>query len=115
MLDVLIYLFKTLFFRITMFFKRWYWGGFFAVYGQALRFARAVSSSFDPRLNALFLFKPLYQEYNIVGYILGFVVRGAKLCIGSILYVVVFAIALVVYVFWAFVPITIVYKIIQGA
>jgi hypothetical protein len=114
MADVFIYLVKTLFFRIVQFFRRWYGGGFFAVYGQVLRIMRAVLGSLDPRLNLRFLFHPLYQERNVVGYLLGFLVRGSRALAGGVLSLVLLLCGAGAYVLWALIPVAIMYKVITG-
>lgn len=112
--QVSVYLAKTFAFRISMFFKHWYYDAFFAVYGVWLRFIRAGERRFAIRVNLHFLFRPLYQEYNIVGYILGFIYRFFKTLLGALVYAGIAVLAVGCYVLWAMLPVVLVVKIIRG-
>jgi hypothetical protein len=111
---VIIYLAKTLYFRVLMFFKRWYVSTFFKVYWNALRMIDYFERKIAVRANAHFLFKPLYQEYNIVGYVLGFVFRFFRIGSGYFLYFLIILFSFIFYVCWALLPIFLIYKIING-
>ena len=112
--QVAIYLAKTFAFRIGLFFQRWYVGGFFTLYGLWLRLVRACERRLAIRINVRFLFQPLYQERNIVGYVLGFLYRFVKICVGGTLYFGTFALVIVAYVIWAAFPLVLIYKGIFG-
>ena len=112
--QVSVYLAKTFMFRIAMFFKHWYYDAFFAVYGTWLRFVRAGERRFAIRVNLHFLFRPLYQEYNIVGYVLGFVYRFGKTVFGMLLYTCVAVLAAGCYILWVMLPVVLIFKIIRG-
>lgn len=57
------------------------------------------------------IFQPLYQEYNAIGYVLGFIFRSIRLVIGGVLYGVVLVIAAAAYLVWAGIPVYIILKI----
>jgi len=110
--EIAVYLAKLLAFRIKLFFVRWYQGGFLTIYGWWLQFVRACERRLAIRINVHFLFQPLYQEYNVFGYVLGFLYRFLKIVFGGMLYVFSACIACGVYVVWAAVPAVLVYRII---
>ena len=112
--QVALYLGKTFVFRIGLFFRHWYVDGFLAIYGTWLRFLRMCERRLAIRINVRFLFQPLYQERNIVGYVLGFLYRFIKICLGGILYVITGVFACGVYVVWAVLPVLLLYRGIFG-
>ncbi len=57
------------------------------------------------------LFRPLYKDYTILGYVLGFFFRLGRLILGTVIYVVLFAIAAAAYLFWLLFPIALIYRI----
>ncbi len=111
---VFIYLLKTLFFRIEAFFRRWYVGGFFVVYEYVRASIKKSEEFFAVRISAHFLLKPLYQEYSIVGYGMGFITRLGRIVVGSIWYAVLILGATLVYVCWATIPLYIIYALFYG-
>jgi hypothetical protein len=110
-----IYLGKTIAFRIYMFFRRWYAGGFLMLYGMWLGLVRASERRLAIRINARFLFQPLYQERNIVGYVMGFLYHFFKIFLGGVWYGITACIIAFLYLLWAAVPIALIYKIIKGS
>ncbi len=97
-----------------MFFRRWYAGGFFVVYDMVRSLFRRLERKFALRANAHFLFKPLYQEYNIVGYVIGFVYRALTLLFGGLVYAFIGLSGVVVFAAWAAIPAYGIYRIIIG-
>lgn len=63
------------------------------------------------RVNVRYLFQPLYKDYSIIGYVLGFILRIGRLLGISIIYLVVFLFVIVAYVIWLMIPIAIVLRI----
>jgi hypothetical protein len=112
--DIGTYLLKTLAFRFLMFFRRWYVDSFLFAYGQCLHALRALDARIALRQNLRLLFRPLYQEYNVVGYAMGFAFRGILVATGSLLYSLVILLAFALYVAWAVIPLTIICKILIG-
>ena len=56
------------------------------------------------KITARHLFQPLYRDYSVVGYVLGFFFRSARLALASGVYGVLFALALGCYVVWLIIP-----------
>jgi len=101
---VLVFLVRNLLLSIFFFFKRWYWNGYFLMYGKVLGIVRRLERALAVRANLYFLFQPLYQEYNVFGYAVGFVVRFARITAGLVLYGVVVLAGITLYVVWALIP-----------
>jgi hypothetical protein len=58
------------------------------------------------------LFQPLYKDYTTIGYALGFLFRFLRVVLGSVVYVVAFAIALAFYIAWLALPPYLLYRVI---
>ena len=108
------YLFRNLFLTVFLFFKHWYVDGFNSIFGWALGTVRGLEKGLALRINFRFLFKPLYQEYNIYGYVMGFLFRVLRIIVGLLGYLFIMAIAVLIYVVWAAAPVFVVYRIITG-
>lgn len=111
---VFAYLAKNLASTVLLFFKHWYVDGFNATYGKALGIIRRLEKSLAIKINLRFLFRPLYQEYNIYGYVMGFLFRSLRVITGLFGYLVIVAVAIAAYIIWAMVPLFAIYKIVSG-
>ena len=109
---IIAFLLQRLLLHILLFFRHWYEGGLFAIYGRALGLIRKMERAFSIRINIHFLFSPLYQERNIYGYVIGFLFRGVRIVFFGAVYLIVFVLAVVVYFLWAAIPVWILYHII---
>lgn len=65
---------------------------------------------FAVKVNIHYIFQPLYQEYNIFGYLFGFPLRSLRILTGSIVYLFIFLFFLTTYIFWSLLPFLILYK-----
>ena len=99
---------------IVFFLKHWYVDGFFFAYQQLTQMLARVERLFALKANAYFLFEPLYQERNVVGYIVGFVYRLARLFCGGIFFLITLLLGVGGYVLWACSLPYIVFRIIYG-
>lgn len=70
----------------------------------------ALDRFFALRITFRYWLKPLYQDYSVIGYILGFILRTGRLLLGGIVYLLFIAIALLLYIIWAAIPFYIVYR-----
>lgn len=109
----LTYLIQRFSYRITEFLRHWYiksatiyWHGFFNLL-ERLDYYLAW------KITLKYLFKPLYKDRTIIGYIMGFFWRSVRLLAGGVVYILLFLAALAVYLIWLLTPVLIVYKIIQ--
>lgn len=91
-------------YRIAEFFRRWYVKSAKTYLNFTLdRFAR-LDRFFAWKITAWHLFEPLYRDYSLVGYVLGFFFRSIRLLAGSAVYSVFFALALTAYLAWLSIP-----------
>ena len=111
---VFAYLFRNLFLTIFLFFKHWYVGGFSVVYGKASGIIRNLEKNLAIKINMRFIFRPLYQEYNRYGYVMGFLFRSFRIIIGLLGYLIIMVIAFVLYAIWAAIPLFVIYKMVSG-
>lgn len=106
----LVYLVHRFFYRIYDFLRHWYVGGFLAIARRTLAILERLDRTFALRITLRYFLKPLYQDYSILGYVLGFFFRTGRLLAGGVVYLAVVAIAAAVYLFWAGLPFYIVAK-----
>lgn len=64
------------------------------------------------KITAKHLFQPLYKDYSVAGYVLGFLFRFVRLLAASAVYAVAFVLAVALYLAWLALPAFIVYRII---
>ncbi|MDP1719151.1 MAG: hypothetical protein Q8L24_01860 [bacterium] len=107
----LVYLVNQFFYRIYEFLRHWYVGGFFAIARRAIGLLEVLDRTLAVKVTARYFLKPLYQDYSIIGYVLGFIFRSLRLFAGGLVYLVIIAVAVAVYIFWAGFPI---YVIARG-
>ncbi len=58
--------------------------------------------------------KPLYGDYSVLGYILGFGFRSIRLLTASLIYLVIFVVAFGIYAIWLAIPVVILLKVVIG-
>lgn len=99
------YLVQYFFDRITAFFRHWYVGSFFVFshhYFSALaEFDRILAW----QVTLKNIFQPLYKDFSIIGYVLGFVFRLGRLAVGGFIYLCLFVIAAALFVIWFSLPV----------
>ena len=108
---LIIYLLNRLIFRIKEFLRHWYVKSFFVYIHFVVSQLEKIDRFLAFKITLRHLFQPLYQDKSFLGYILGFILRTARLFIGAIVYLVIFAIAAAIYIIWLAIPIFIIYKI----
>ncbi|MEE8131479.1 MAG: hypothetical protein V3T98_00260 [Candidatus Paceibacterota bacterium] len=112
MATAFIYLFNRFVYRITEFFRHWYIKSFFIYSHFVVSQLEKLDRILAFKITLRYLFRPLYQDYSFLGYVLGFIFRVARLIFGGIIYAVVFVIAVAIYLIWLLVPVYVVYKIV---
>ena len=109
-----IYLFQRFFYRLAEFLRHWYWDSGYWITRQAINILERLDRFFALRINFRLLFKPLYQDYTIVGRVLGFVLRSIRVAAASVIYFLVIVIATTVYFFWALIPVLIFFNVFRN-
>ena len=107
----LTYLIQRFFYRIVEFLRHWYVKSFKIYSNFILDELQKMDRTLAWRVNVRYLFQPLYKDYSIIGYVLGFILRVSRLLGISIIYLAVFLIAIAVYVVWLMIPIAIILRI----
>ena len=107
----LIYLFDRFIYRISHFIRHWYIDGFMAYSRFVIARLEDMDQSIAFKVTLRNLFQPMYQERNIIGYVLGFIFRSIRLVIGGVVYATVIIIAGALFLVWAAIPTYIVLKI----
>ncbi|MEK7506340.1 MAG: hypothetical protein AAB572_01930 [Patescibacteria group bacterium] len=107
----LVYLIRRFFFRVVEFLRHWYVKSFRIYSNFVLDELQKMDRTLAWRVNVRYLFQPLYKDYSIIGYVLGFILRIGRLLGISIIYLVVFLFVIVAYVIWLMIPIAIVLRI----
>ena len=108
----LIYIINQLFYRIFIFLKHWDVSSFYIFWNFIISFLSKLDRIFAVKISLRYLFHPLYQDYSVIGYILGFIFRLIRIFIGSIIYLLILLIAGAVYLTWLAAPVFLIYKIL---
>lgn len=90
--------------RIAEFLRHWYVKSARIYFNFILNRLERLDYFFAWRITARHLFQPLYRDYSLVGYVLGFVFRSIRLVVAGGIYVVLFTLALGCYVVWLVLP-----------
>jgi len=96
---------------IIRFFYDWYVAFSLGFLKQFLSFANTIEGILAVREMARRIFQPLYQDYDVAGYILGFFFRIFRIIIGVIIHLIVFLFFLILYFIWVLLPPFVVYMV----
>ncbi|MEK7657720.1 MAG: hypothetical protein AAB366_00825 [Patescibacteria group bacterium] len=107
-----VYLFNRLAFRTKEFFRHWYIKSFFIYSHFVVSLLEKIDRVFAFKITLRHLFKPLYGDYSVLGYILGFIFRLGRLIISGLIYLILIILAVFIYAVWLAIPFYIVYRII---
>lgn len=108
------YLAIRFFYRIFEFVRHWYVKSVRIYWNFVLNTLQNLDYFFAWRITVKHLFEPLYKDYSVIGYILGFIFRSLRVAIGSVVYLFVFAIAIGLYLAWLLIPPFLIFQIIRG-
>ena len=100
----LVYVFQRLFYRIGDFLRHWYIKSAKKYWTSVIDQLQEIDYTLAWRITLKNLFQPLYGDYSVIGYVLGFLFRGARLVITSAIYLVIFVFAFGVYAAWLAIP-----------
>lgn len=105
------YIISRFFYRIAEFLRHWYVVGTYRYSDFVMSGLRRMDRTLAWRITLKYLFKPLYGDYSALGYVMGFMFRLMRLLVGGVIYLVVFVVALFVYLLWLLLPAYLVVKI----
>lgn len=106
-----VYLAERFFYRIRTFLEHWYVQSFKKYSDFVLNFLSQVDYYLAWKITLKYLFQPLYKDYTLLGYILGFTFRSVRLVGASVVYVVLFFVTAGLYLLWLLIPPIIIYSI----
>lgn len=113
-MDWIFYFVRLFFVRIGDFLRHWYISSFYLLADWTVKFLEWLDRSLALKVTARHWLHPLYQERNVLGYLVGFVVRTIRIVFAVIVYSFVIVFAAVVYLAWAAVPLWLVYKTLEA-
>ena len=106
----LIYLGQRFLFRIGMFIRDWYYGGFRAVAHTTFSLLASLDNTFALFVTLRAFGEPLYGDHTVIGHVLGLVFRTFRIAIALALYLAVVLIGVAAYLIWALVPFLILFS-----
>lgn len=95
-----VYLAYRFFYHIIRFFHHWYRDGSRAMFHYFLRTLGKLEGTFALSLTARYFFHPLYQDFSVVGRIVGIFFRSGRILIGLFVYALLAAFFVLVYLAW---------------
>jgi len=108
------YLAQRFVYRIGDFLRHWYVKSVHLYGGWIIDRFQEIDYTLAWRITAKNFFQPLYKDYSVIGYILGFFFRTGRILIASAIYLVLFTAALAVYIFWLLLPPYLVFRALFG-
>lgn len=114
MVAVIRYLGGQLIHRIFEFLEHWYWGSFQAAGGKFIDLLRDWDRFFALKITIRYWLQPLYQDRTFIGYILGPIFRTGRIIVALVAYLIVAALAGLLYLLWLLIPPYVIYKILTG-
>ncbi|OGM91073.1 hypothetical protein A3A20_00565 [Candidatus Wolfebacteria bacterium RIFCSPLOWO2_01_FULL_45_19] len=106
----LIYIVVRAFYSFVKFWRHWYVESFTIIARMAMNVLEKLDRVFAVRINFRFLLQPLYQDYTVVGRVIGPIFRLIRVIVGSLIYSVTVVAAAIFYIVWALLPVFIIYR-----
>lgn len=99
-----VYLLRRFVFRIKVFLEHWYVKSARLYFNFIVNQLERIDRFFAWRITLRNLFQPLYGDYSVIGYVLGFVIRVIRLGFGGVAYLVIFVFVIGAYLVWLLIP-----------
>ncbi len=109
-----LYLIERFFYRILEFLRHWYIKSIRMYSDFIVSRFESMDRVFAWKITAKNIFKPLYGDYSVTGYVFGFLFRVVRLLTTTILYTCIFVIALLLYIIWFLIPPFLLYKTLNS-
>lgn len=97
-----VYIISRLGVRFYLFFYHWYVDGTRAFARAGANIFLGLEQGFALRLTIVHFFQPLYQDYSVIGRIIGPIFRILRLALGSLFYILAFVLIITAYAVWIF-------------
>lgn len=104
MTNVFTYLGYRFAYRIVEFLRHWYARSMRRYANFVIDRLQKLDYTLAWKITLKNLFQPLYKDYSLIGYALGFIFRAGRLALASIVYLIIFFIAIAVYIVWLLIP-----------
>lgn len=114
MVQAFVYLGKRFFYRILDFLRHWYVKSMRMYWNYVINKLERLDLVLAWKITLKNLFQPLYRDFSIIGRVLGFIFRASRLLVGGFVYIVVFFVAIGIYVVWIGIPAYLVARILFG-
>ena len=99
------YILERFFYRIYQFLYHWYVKSARIYSNFVLNLLSRIDYHLAWKITLRYLFQPLYRDYSLLGYVLGFGFRILRLAGAGIFYLFFFALAIFLYLIWIlFIP-----------
>lgn len=99
------YLTHRLWYRVRIFFHHWYVDGSYFFGRLWMTIFLSLERTFALRITLTHFFEPLYQDYSIVGQIIGPIFRLGRVVTAGLLYSILGIFFLSLYLFWLAIPV----------
>jgi len=109
---LIVYIIELFFYRIKEFLRHWYVKSFRIYFHNVVNFLERLDRFFAFKITLRYIFHPLYQDYSLIGYVLGFIFRSIRVIAAILFYSLIVVVAVFIYLFWLAIPIFIIYKIL---
>jgi len=97
---VFVYLFETFFKNIKFFIEGWYVRSTKKIFEKLRETIVDLDKDFGLKINLRNIFAPLYKDYSIIGYFLGFIFRLGRILLATLIYVFLILIFVFGVIFW---------------
>jgi hypothetical protein len=108
----LVYVLERFLRRLFEFFRHWYVKSARLYSNFVLERLERLDRSLAWKITLQHLFEPLYKDYSVIGYALGFPLRFLRFAAASAVYAAVFCFALGIYLFWLLIPVYLIAKVV---
>ena len=109
----LIYLGRRAIFRVVDFFHHWYGDASKVLFHGFLSTLERADRYFAFRVTARHFFEPLYQDYSVVGRILGVFFRSVRLGLASVIYLILGTVWGAIFAAWYALPLILLYYAVK--
>ena len=99
------YLFRRLWYHIAIFFHRWYVDGSYFFARTWLSIFLSLEQTFALKITLAHFFEPLYQDYTLMGQIIGPIFRLGRVVVAGFFYTILCSVFLFLYILWISIPV----------
>ncbi|MBM3256840.1 MAG: hypothetical protein FJY98_00715 [Candidatus Liptonbacteria bacterium] len=109
-----IYFIERALFRVGDFFRHWYMDASRTMFHWLVSLLESLDRTLALRVTVRRFFEPLYQDWSVVGRILGVVFRSIRSLIAIFLYAGICLIWAIIYIVWVSLPLALLFYGLSG-